>query len=254
MSLTWNEKKKRIVSDSHHTVFTDGTNYLKQANTMRSREQLYREYSINRLLGRETEIFCERPFSVLTAGYGASMTEYSQEFITGAVRALQRVTGVVVPLSVMTVIPDVNTYREQVLSRLHKRILLKKNPTSLLKLLPPPLDFHLRDVSLTHSDPRPENWVVDNDEYHLIDWESGVLAPRELTIASLALYTIELNQPSYSETVITEAAENEPLNEFFFSWCVQLRRVSAASWFYDEKGTTQGGKWLAESEKTLTDH
>lgn len=237
----------KIVSESHHTVYSDGEVFFKQARSDEAASEIVLEYTVQKILGFESRLIPGPPVSLLTPNYGAQLTGLDSKIVRESVQTMYKTSQVKSEdmLELKSLAPTVNDFRDKVESKLAWRVANKKNPTKLFKILPEEENFNEDSLVLCHCDPRPENWLRnDNDELILIDWESAVLAPWEFAVASYASYVYEYGRPDLLEDVFDEAKKIKTLDLDILQWSAELRRVSVCSWYYDDEGYESGDAWL----------
>jgi len=238
-----------LVSESHHSVYSDNEVFFKQARSDTAASEIVLEYTVQKILGFDSRLIPGPPVSLLTPNYGVQLTGLDEATVRESVRVMFTTSQVSADdlNELKSLAPTVNDFRDKVESKIAWRVSQKKNPVKLFKILPESLNFNEESLVLCHCDPRPENWLRNNDgNLLLIDWESAVLAPWEFAVASYASYVFEFGNPELLEAVFDEAMKIKALNMGVLEWSAALRRASVCSWYYDDEGFESGDHWLKD--------
>lgn len=241
-----NKKKTQLVSDSRHKVFTDGQYFLKQARSNDNAHEIVLEYSVQKALGQNVQLFPGPPVAVLTPKLGTQIRKLNSTTVRKQANVVQSMKNLDKEIlkDIAQLAPNINTIRENIVERMKTRIDESKVPEKLLNLIPKELELDKFDLTLVHADPRPENWVEnDNGALVLIDWESACFAPWEFGLASLVSHTIEYGYPQLVSEIIDEVSKNTTLDYSLYEWSMKLRAVSVASWYYFDEGEKSGDDW-----------
>lgn len=236
-----------LISQSHHKVYSDGTVFLKKSRSDQGSSEIVLEYSVQKLLGIESKLIPGPPVSLLTPNYGVQLTSLNETIVRESVRTMFQISETTrVNLNELEgIAPTVNHFRDKVERKIAWRVSEGRNPVKLFKILPEALEIDTELLVLCHCDPRPENWLInDENQLLLIDWESAVLAPWEFAVVSYASYVYEYGNPELVAIVFEEALKIGPLNKDIVLWAAALRRASVCSWYYDDEGSQVGDQWL----------
>jgi len=241
-----NDNEMVLVSANRHKVFTNGEKYLKQARSNENAHEIVLEYSVQKALGQNVQLFPGPPVAVLTPKLGTQLTKLNSETVRKQANVVQSMKNLDKEIleDIAKLAPDINTIRTNIKNRMATRIAEGKVPEKLLNLIPKELELDKFDLTLVHADPRPENWVKNNkDELTLIDWESACFAPWEFGLASLVSHTIEYGYPQLVSEIIDEASRTTTIDYSLYEWSMKLRAASVSSWYYFDEGEESGNKW-----------
>lgn len=236
-----------MISQSHHSVFSDGEVFLKKARDNGGSSEIVLEYTVQKSLGIESALIPGPPVSLLTPNYGEQLTSLNESIVREAVRVMNEIAvntkKDIEDLS--SIAPSVNDFREKVERKIAWRVSEGRNPAKLFSFLPEMREFDEDSYVLCHCDPRPENWLRDESgKLILIDWESAVIAPWEFAVVSFASYVYEYGNPELLPAIFDEALKFRKLDPSIVEWSAALRRISVCSWYFDDEGEEVGNNWM----------
>lgn len=238
-----------LVSNTNHHVYSDGRIFYKRAKDDANSSRIVLEAKVNEILGRECELVPGPPVSIVTKRFGNVVPnkEIRESFVREAMRVMQ--DTYYVPHSklvkVNNLAPSLSDFHKITDEKLRHRINKKRNPEILLNIFPDLASLKETNQGLVHSDPRPANWLrQDEGTLMLIDWESALIAPWEFAVISFVSYLFEYGRPDLAHFAIEEAKEHSHLDKRMLAWSANFRTASISSWYFAYEGSDSGMEWM----------
>lgn len=238
-----------LVSNTNHRVYSDGQIFYKRAKDDANSSRIVLEAKVNEILGRDCELIPGPPVSIITKKFGNAVAqrEVRGSFVREAMRVMQETYYV--PrgklLKINNLAPSLFDFHQTTEEKLRHRINEKRNPEFLLNILPDLSNIRETSQGLVHSDPRPANWLKQDDgTLIMIDWESALIAPWEFAVVSFASYLFEYGRTDLAHFAIEEAEEHSHLDKRMLAWSANFRTASISSWYFAYEGFDSGMNWM----------
>lgn len=247
-----------VFSKSHNTVSSDGDIFYKKAYSEEGNSAIVLEYNVNKMLGREVELYSGPPVSILMPRYGYPINnDIDESFIHQAMRTMFDVGSTLSENDhIYRSAPKIVDYTTIYERRIAQRIADGKNPLKVLKDFPDSVmvgNFR-GDGFLCHRDPRLDNWLYDFDgRLMMIDWESAVTGDWEFAVTCFASYIFEAGFSHLVEEVFNVADSFSPLKMNRVQCYSKIRRSAMCSWYYEDEGYSSGDKWWNDFTKLWND-
>lgn len=237
---------------NHHVSIVNGWLYKSSVNRS-GNSNLLIEHNANMLLGRDSHLHKSSGTVQLATPVIGDATNVEQETehltestVDDMMRYIRHVYNTT-PIPHTTVVPTMSDCMEAIKRRLKYRVQRHLTPDYVVRSIPRLSRYNYTQRGLTHHDPRPSNWVRDDEgNLALVDWESAMIAPWEYTVATFVTHLIEYGDPRFTSQVCAWS-QNQPL---LYSM-LTVRRAEVVSWWYAHVNATAGAAWYDHLTTTL---